>query len=74
MISRAKELDLRECLQMEYRMVQGCMRRQDFAEGVRALLVDKDLNPKWEPSSLKDVTEDQINEFFSNLGDNELIL
>ena len=74
MLRRAKELDLKECLQMEYRMVQGCMRRPDFTEGVRALLVDKDQKPKWEPSSLKDVTEEQINDFFSPLGANELVL
>ena len=58
----------------EYRMVQGCMRYHDFAEGVRALLVDRDNKPKWSPDSLAGVTREQVDAFFQPLGDNDLKL
>lgn len=58
----------------EYRMSQGCMRENDFAEGVRALLVDRDNAPVWNPSSLKDVTKERIASYFSSLGGLELTL
>ncbi|XP_066582344.1 3-hydroxyisobutyryl-CoA hydrolase, mitochondrial isoform X2 [Prorops nasuta] len=62
------KLDLGECLKMEYRL--GCAALQkdsDFVEGVRALLVDKDQNPKWNPKSLEEVTEEHINQQFAPL-------
>ncbi|XP_077584491.1 3-hydroxyisobutyryl-CoA hydrolase, mitochondrial [Stigmatopora nigra] len=65
-------LSLREVLVMEYRLSQACMRGQDFYEGVRAVLVDKDQNPKWKPSTLEDVTDQSIDECFSSLGDADL--
>mmetsp|Transcript_12547 Transcript_12547/g.14718 ORF Transcript_12547/g.14718 Transcript_12547/m.14718 type:complete len:374 (-) Transcript_12547:264-1385(-) len=46
--------NLGECLKMEFRMSQRFMRRDsDFYEGVRALLIDKDHSPKWEPEVLE---------------------
>lgn len=51
-IERVLEDDLR----MAVRIVGG----PDFAEGVRAILVDKDGSPRWTPSSLSDVTDAQI--------------
>ncbi|OEU22477.1 enoyl-CoA hydratase [Fragilariopsis cylindrus CCMP1102] len=55
-----------EDLQMEYRMAKACVRPgRDFYEGIRALLVDKDLSPKWNPSTLEEVTDDMIEEYFS---------
>jgi len=44
--------DYLECFEMEYNMSQKFVRRQDFYEGVRATLVDKDRNPKWNPSDI----------------------
>jgi hypothetical protein len=55
-------------------MSQGCMRELDFAEGVRALLVDKDNQPVWNPASLRDVTEERIAAYFSSLGGLDLSL
>ena len=64
-------------LTMEYNMVSNCTNpycmakdlarchSHDFYEGVRALLVDKDMYPKWYPSKLEDVTKEYINEFFT---------
>jgi 3-hydroxyisobutyryl-CoA hydrolase len=57
-----------EDLQMEYRMSQSCMRPgSDFYEGIRAVLVDKDHAPVWNPASLKDVTDEMIESYFAPL-------
>lgn len=36
----------------------------EFFEGVRALLVDKDKNPKWKHDSVFEVTREEVNYFF----------
>lgn len=60
-----------EDLQMEYRMASACSRPgSDFCEGVRAVLVDKDHSPKWNPSTVEEVTEAIVEEFFAPV-DNE---
>jgi enoyl-CoA hydratase/carnithine racemase len=73
-LRRGKQLnDIGSCLQMEYRMANGFMRQgSDFYEGIRALLVDKDQSPKWNPTKLEEVTDDYVESFFQHLGDDEL--
>ncbi|XP_035879065.1 3-hydroxyisobutyryl-CoA hydrolase, mitochondrial isoform X2 [Phyllostomus discolor] len=63
---------LQEVLTMEYRLSQACMRGHDFHEGVRAVLIDKDQSPKWKPATLKEVTDEDLNNFFKSLGSNDL--
>ena len=69
----ARARTIGEALQMEYRIVQGCMREGgDFYEGIRAALVDKDGNPQWSPSSLGAVTDEIVESYFEELGEREL--
>jgi enoyl-CoA hydratase/carnithine racemase len=59
-----------DALRIEYRLSQRFMRLQphsDFTEGIRAVLVDKDNKPKWNPSTIEAVSEDVVNEFFKPL-------
>lgn len=56
---------IEECFQMEFRMATQFMKEPDFYEGVRAILVDKDRNPKWNPSDLFGVTEERVQKFFN---------
>lgn len=65
---------LPEVLTMEYRLSQACMEGHDFDEGVRAVLIDKDQSPKWNPASLKEVTNEDLNGYFKSLGSSDLKL
>ena len=40
------------------------MRDHDFYEGVRALLVDKDKTPRWQPNSLSAISSAQVADYF----------
>ncbi|XP_066344499.1 3-hydroxyisobutyryl-CoA hydrolase 1-like isoform X2 [Miscanthus floridulus] len=61
-----------ECLQREYRMVCHVMRgdfSRDFFEGCRAILIDKDRNPKWMPPRLEQVHDEAVEQYFSRIDD-----
>jgi enoyl-CoA hydratase len=52
---------------MEYALMAHVSAHPDFAEGVRALLVDKDNAPKWQPATPEEVTEEMIDALFAPL-------
>jgi enoyl-CoA hydratase len=52
---------------MEYRIASRVIVRPDFTEGVRAVIVDKDNAPKWDPATAEDVTADLIDTIFAPL-------
>jgi len=58
------EKDFMACQQTEYIVACHFMEHPDFYEGVRAQLIDKDQNPRWQPATLEDVLESQLEEFF----------
>lgn len=68
-LAKAKYLNLGECLKMDYCLVQHFMANSDFYEGVRALIIDKDKNPKWQYKTIKDVPMDAVNTFFEMVDD-----
>lgn len=39
--------------------------------GVRAMVVDKTMDPKWNPSKIENITNDKVESFFAKLPDNE---
>ena len=64
--------DLEPALALEYRLTQHFMSAPDFYEGVRALLIDKDQQPHWQPATLADVADAAVESYFAPLGDGEL--
>jgi enoyl-CoA hydratase len=73
-IRDAKARDLRETLQVDYRLACRFLDGHDFYEGVRAALIDKDGHPTWRPGRLEDVTEAMVDDYFAPLGADELVL
>ncbi len=51
LLRHGRNSSLADCLKREFEAVQRAIRHPDLAEGVRAVLVDKDHAPKWQPST-----------------------
>lgn len=66
-LQEGKRLDFDACMRQEYRLVTRFLQGHDFAEGIRAVIIDKDQKPKWQPSSLKEVTESEVEKYFAPL-------
>ncbi|MEZ5819807.1 MAG: enoyl-CoA hydratase/isomerase family protein [Xanthobacteraceae bacterium] len=63
---------LEECLVREYRAALQVFASDDFREGVRAAVIDKDRQPKWSPPRIEDVTPEMIAPYFAEIGADEL--
>jgi enoyl-CoA hydratase len=64
---------LQECLVREYRAALEVFASDDFREGVRAAVINKDRNPKWSPPRIEDVTPEMVAPYFAELGADELV-
>jgi enoyl-CoA hydratase len=71
-IRRGRTLDLSACLAMEYRMVHRFLEASDFAEGVRAQIIDKDKAPRWRHARIEAVPAGEIEACFAPLPEGEL--
>ena len=70
-VRRARQLSLADDLAMERVMVHQCFylrpgAASETVEGVRALAVDKDHQPKWNPARIEDVTPEMVAAFFES--------
>lgn len=65
-LKRCANRSFEDVMTIEYRMSQACMRPgHDFFEGVRAVLIDKDQKPTWNPPTLAGVTRDMVEAHFA---------
>jgi enoyl-CoA hydratase len=64
---------LEQCLVREYRAALEVFRSDDFREGVRAAVIDKDRNPRWSPRTIAEVTPEIVAPYFSDIGADELV-
>ncbi|WP_208434238.1 enoyl-CoA hydratase/isomerase family protein [Bartonella taylorii] len=55
---------LEDCMKIENRIAHHMITSHDFYEGVRAMLIDKDKTPKWQPDKLSNVTDEMIDAYF----------
>ncbi len=60
----SKLTDFADNMAMEYRIASRVIVRPDFAEGVRAVIVDKDNAPKWDPAAAEGVTDGLVDAIF----------
>ncbi|CAF2096828.1 unnamed protein product [Brassica napus] len=63
-----------QCLIREYRMVCNVLKREiskDFVEGCRAVVIDKDRNPKWEPRSLEEMKDNMVERYFERVDEED---
>jgi enoyl-CoA hydratase len=67
-----KSLKFDDALRLEFRLASRFMRGHDFFEGVRAVVIEKDQKPQWQPAALDHVSKEEVNSYFLDLGPEEL--
>jgi enoyl-CoA hydratase len=64
-LRRGRDLRLKQSLDAEFALTRTTMAYPDFAEGVRAMVVDKDRTPAWQPARIEDVDPIRIEALFA---------
>lgn len=67
-------LSVQDCLAMEFRIVSRMLIGDDFYEGIRAAVIDKDGAPHWSHKAVRDIADTEIDAYFAPLGQRELDL
>jgi enoyl-CoA hydratase len=67
----ARRTSFADEMKAEYALAGRVVRTHDFREGVRALLIDKDNSPQWDPATPEAVTEEMLDVLFAPLPDTE---
>jgi enoyl-CoA hydratase len=73
-VRRGRDWDFATCMRAEFRVVSRIIEAHDFYEGVRAVIVDKDNKPRWQPAMLAEVSLAQVERHFAPLDGDELAL
>ena len=69
LLRRGRHRDLEACFAMELHLDRQWFTQGDIVEGVRALLVDKDKQPRWNPPTLAEVSSQQVDRLFEGVDD-----
>lgn len=67
MIRRGRRKSLEDCFAMELHLDRQWFEHGDLVEGVRALLIDKDKKPRWNPPTLDQLERSRVEHFFEGL-------
>ncbi|MEO1110810.1 MAG: enoyl-CoA hydratase/isomerase family protein [Pseudomonadota bacterium] len=73
-MKRGAALTFNECMKLEYRIVSQILKGKDFFEGIRAVVVDKDQSPKWQPNQLAQVDRAGLASYFEEPFDGDLLI
>ncbi|MCX5193021.1 enoyl-CoA hydratase/isomerase family protein [Streptomyces sp. NBC_00249] len=69
-LRRARELGpLERVLEQEYRVSCNALAHPDLVEGIRAQVIDKDRDPAWNPPTLTEVRDSDVERYFAPLGE-----
>jgi len=66
-VRRGAKFDFAECMRTEFRIVSRVMRGCNFYEGVRAVIIDKDQAPRWQPAALEAISVADVEQYFAPL-------
>jgi enoyl-CoA hydratase len=66
-----KNLDFDACMRQEYRLTCHFLQNHDFREGIRAVILDKDQSPKWQPATLEEISSEMVQAYFAPLNELE---
>ena len=66
-VRRGRSWTFEDCMRAEFRIVSRVVYGHDFYEGVRALIIDKDNQPRWRPSALHQVGAQDVERHFAPL-------
>jgi enoyl-CoA hydratase len=72
-VRRAATMTLDEVLEQDFRVGSRFLRHPDLVEGIRAQVIDKDRQPKWNPSRLDLVSDADVAGFFEPLDSSEAL-
>ena len=73
-VREGAKLGFEDCMRLEFRLTNRFMRGHDFYEGVRAVIIDKDNAPKWDPPSIDLVRARDVDSYFAPLEGGDLDL
>jgi len=71
-LDRGRKLEFEEAMRLEYRICSRIIEGHDLYEGIRAQVIDKDRNPRWQPQALALVSAEVVDRHFAPLGAREL--
>jgi enoyl-CoA hydratase len=72
-LRRGRAWSFADCMRAEWRIVSRVVYGEDFYEGIRAVIIDKDNRPRWRPATLAEVTQAEVDRHFAAV-DEELAL
>ena len=65
-LNRGSKMTLAECFRMELGIVYHCFEHGDLMEGIRAVILDKDNRPRWNPATLAELEPETVAAFFAS--------
>lgn len=68
-LTEGRGLDFDTAIRREYTLARRFLEGHDFYEGIRAVVVDKDKAPRWQPASVALISDAYVNEYFVPLGE-----